>query len=192
MSMICPLCGKDVLSYKWGYGCTGYKEGCTYSLNRTIASKELTDSQMEKLLTNGKVGPVKGLLRKDGTAFSATLVLDKYTGKDGKEHFKIAYEKQASPKDSKRDIYAKCPKCSSKMVKGDWGWECENKCGFMIRYTISEREIKPGEAESLLATGQTPVFDGFISKKGKPFPAGLRISDDKEKVEFYFPEDNHK
>ena len=32
----CPLCGKDILKNRYGYGCTGYKDGCKFKINGVI------------------------------------------------------------------------------------------------------------------------------------------------------------
>lgn len=77
----CPLCGKAVRIYDWGAGCTGYKEGCKFSIFRTIASKKLTDNQLSKLVSNGRTGNIKGFKSKKGTTFECPLVYDKATNK---------------------------------------------------------------------------------------------------------------
>ena len=73
--LMCPVCGKPLHQFKWGWGCTGYKNGCTFSLG-TVAGKKLTASQV-KTLTEGKTTSViKGFRKKDGGTFSTKLVLD--------------------------------------------------------------------------------------------------------------------
>ena len=50
---------------------------------------------------------------------------------------------------------------------------------------ILGREI-PKQAQKLLTTGKTGLLEGFISKRGRPFSAYLKLEDGK--VGFEFPE----
>ena len=50
---------------------------------------------------------------------------------------------------------------------------------------ILGREI-PKQAQKLLTTGKTGLLEGFISKRGRPFSAYLKLED--EKIGFEFPE----
>jgi len=52
---------------------------------------------------------------------------------------------------------------------------------------ILGREI-PKQAQKLLTTGKTGLLEGFISKRGRPFSAYLKLDDGK--VGFEFPEKN--
>lgn len=71
----CPICGKPMQAYKWGYGCSGYKDGCRFSIG-SICGKTLTQKQVEKLLNAGDTGLIKGFKSKTGKAFEAHLILD--------------------------------------------------------------------------------------------------------------------
>ncbi|MDO5558373.1 MAG: DNA topoisomerase [Oscillospiraceae bacterium] len=79
--MICPLCGKQLRHMKWGYGCSGYQEGCKFSLNSEICSKKITEPQALALLTKGKTNIIKGFTGKSGRSFDAALKLDRQSGK---------------------------------------------------------------------------------------------------------------
>lgn len=79
-TLLCPLCGKELRKQKWGYGCSGYKEGCKFSVGE-ICSKTITDSQVKALVTKGKTSVIKGFKAKSGKTFDAALWLDKNTGK---------------------------------------------------------------------------------------------------------------
>lgn len=52
--------------------------------------------------------------------------------------------------------------------------------------TILAREISKEQAQKLLTNGKTDLLDGFISKRGRPFSAYLKLDDGK--VGFEFPE----
>lgn len=47
---------------------------CGLTVFRTIAKKELTDSQLEALLVKGRTPMIKGFAKKDGGTFEAAVV----------------------------------------------------------------------------------------------------------------------
>ena len=71
----CPKCGKAVREYPKSWSCESGKDGCGFTIWKTIASKNLSAAQAEKLLTDGKTGVIKGFKSKTGKSFSARLVL---------------------------------------------------------------------------------------------------------------------
>jgi DNA topoisomerase-3 len=72
----CPTCGKEIIKFSWGYGCSGYKTGCKFSVGNTVAGKKLTDKQLTDLISKGKTTKIKGLKRKTGEEFDAALKLE--------------------------------------------------------------------------------------------------------------------
>lgn len=78
----CPLCTKDVVRTKFGYGCTGYKDGCKFSLNNIICKRVISVSNVKLLLETGKTSKIEGFISKNSKPFSAYLVLN-----DGKAVF---------------------------------------------------------------------------------------------------------
>ena len=73
----CPLCGKPLKKHDLGYGCTGYKEGCKFSINKKIADKTITENQVIALCQKGKTTLIKGFKSKSVNTFDAYLVYDK-------------------------------------------------------------------------------------------------------------------
>jgi DNA topoisomerase-1 len=68
----CPRCKEGTVRRPPGqvfYGCSRYKDGCTYKVNVRIAGKTLTDKQIETLITQGRIGPLKGFIGKNGRPF---------------------------------------------------------------------------------------------------------------------------
>lgn len=74
---VCPICSKKLHKFDWGYGCTGYKEGCTFRVGNTIAGKKITENQVIMLCKNGRTNIIKGFKSKAGNDFDAYLVVDK-------------------------------------------------------------------------------------------------------------------
>lgn len=73
----CPLCSKPLIKYKWGWGCSGYKNGCKFSVNAVIAGKKITDANVKALIKKKKTGKISGFKSKAGKPFTAALVMDK-------------------------------------------------------------------------------------------------------------------
>jgi len=72
----CPKCGNgSVVFYPKVAKCNN--ESCGLIVFRTIAKKELSDSQLTTLLMNGKTGLIKGFLSsKTGSTFDAAIAFD--------------------------------------------------------------------------------------------------------------------
>ena len=79
----CPICQKEVKRGKFGYGCMGYKEGCTFKLSSFICGRVISKRNAESLLETGKTSLIKGFIsKKTGKSFDAYLKLE-----DGKAVF---------------------------------------------------------------------------------------------------------
>ncbi len=72
----CPLCGKEVKRGTYYYGCSGYKEGCTFRVGLTICKRTLSIANMRRLLQENKTAKISGFLSKNGKSFDATLTLE--------------------------------------------------------------------------------------------------------------------
>lgn len=73
----CPICGRDVARSKFGYSCTGYREGCKFSVNNVILGRTISVENVKKLLTAGESYKIDGFVSKrTGKEFSAKLKLE--------------------------------------------------------------------------------------------------------------------
>ena len=79
---VCPLCGKNVIRGRVGYGCMGYVDGCEFRIGLTICKKTLPINEIRRMLATGKTAKMSGFVSKAGKIFSAAL-----TVKDGKVVF---------------------------------------------------------------------------------------------------------
>ena len=75
----CPKCGKKVFAYPKSYSCESGKDGCGFVIWKTVAGKEISQAQAEKLLTKGKSDIIKGFTSKAGKKFDARLKLNSST-----------------------------------------------------------------------------------------------------------------
>lgn len=73
---ICPRCGKDVVKGRYGYGCTGYKEGCKFKISGVICKRVISLKNAQLLLSTGRTSKIKGFVSKNGKNFDAYLKLN--------------------------------------------------------------------------------------------------------------------
>lgn len=82
----CPRCGKPIVEGKKGYGCSGYREGCTFTIWKegqhgvykvlAASKKRLTEAMVKKLLSEGKV-LVRGLMsERTGKTYDAYITME--------------------------------------------------------------------------------------------------------------------
>ncbi len=81
----CPICGRDMRRTRFGYGCSGYNEGCKFSVGNVICEKVISLENVKSLLQTGKTPLITGFIsKKTGKSFSAYLVLE-----NGKVNFRF-------------------------------------------------------------------------------------------------------
>ena len=179
----CPRCGASTFkeSYK-AYEC----KGCGLVIWKNMAGRELERDEVRNLLETGSVGPLEGFRSKLGRPFTATIKMD--------GEFKQAFDfgEDANGNGAAIDFstlpeIAPCPVCKSGTVH-DTGnaYQCSNtpKCKFRMGKTICQREVPREQVLKLIETGKTDLIPRFISKKGKPFSAFLKLDGNKVGFEF--------
>ncbi len=72
----CPICHKDVLKSRYGYACSGYKEGCKFSINSVICKRVISKKNAQMLLETGKTSEIQGFVSKTGKTFNARLKIE--------------------------------------------------------------------------------------------------------------------
>lgn len=74
-SLLCPRCGRSLIAYDKGYGCSGYKDGeCQFFIGNRYGNKKLSEKTIGKLLKDGKTEVLKGFISKAGKKFDAGLI----------------------------------------------------------------------------------------------------------------------
>lgn len=166
--MICPKCRKGkMLKGKKAYGCSEYKQGCTFIVPFEFHEKKLTDSQIHSLITTGKTGTLKGF-RKGGSEVEASIRLD--------EECHLVLEE-------KEEQVLRCPKCSrGEILTGKSAYGCgqwKSGCTFRIPLSYLGKEIQKKHLRVLLSGKETPVIKGFQKEGGKEKLNGkLRLGKD--------------
>ena len=74
----CPLCQEGIVrETPKAYGCSRWREGCSFTIWKRIAGKTITSTQAGQLLARNKTRKLKGFKsKKTGKKFDAALALD--------------------------------------------------------------------------------------------------------------------
>ncbi len=199
----CPKCGGRVFEVGMSYICensVGASKTCDFRAGKVILQQPVDPEQIKKLLSLGKTDLLPRFISRKGRPFKAFLVVtDK---KDVGFEFEKREPKAKKERKSKEPVakidfsgqepIGTCPKCGGKIFETDTSYICEHSqadrkpCKFKLSKTILGKDIPKEQAQKLLTTGKTDLIEGFISKRGRPFSAYLKLED--EKVGFEFPE----
>ena len=191
--VVCPLCGGEIVQTPFGYGCAKYdredENSCRFSIGK-MAGKELSESQVRELLTNGRTSTIRGFKSKAGKKFDACVAFSRdESGKVTGLKFDFENVEQQKLKD------AVCPLCGGEIVKTSFGYGCanynredaEHSCRFSINNNIAGVKISDAVAKKLLSEKKTEKLEGFLAKSGAKFDAALKLTDDGQVV-FDFPD----
>jgi DNA topoisomerase-3 len=199
----CPKCGGRVFELGMSYLCensVGQDKTCDFRSGKVILQRPIEQEQMKKLLVTGKTDLLERFISRKGRPFKAFLVLtdEKDVGFEFEKRESKA-KRERKPKEpaakidfTGKEVIGECPLSAGKIFETGNGYICEHSqadrkpCKFKLSKTILGREIPKEQAQKLLTTGKTDLLEGFISKRGRPFSAYLKLEDGK--VGFEFPE----
>jgi DNA topoisomerase-3 len=163
---------------------------CGLIVWKTMAGRLFEPEEVKKLLTEGRVGPLEGFRSKVGRKFGAIVKL----GEEFKQEFDFGEGANGEPVKIDKDKHESlglCPICQKGQIYVlDKAYACENAlaspktCTFRISKFILQREIPKEQVQKLIATGKTDLLPKFISKKGRPFSAHLKLENGKVGFEF--------
>ncbi len=143
------------------------------TLLRGIQVKELCEPQLTgeweqqlKLMEAGKLGRRKFM---EGIEEMTRAMVERAR----------AYDGDTVPGDYGR-LQASCPKCGSAEVHETYRtYRCQSPgCAFSIRKILAGRLLEPAEAEELLEKRRVGPLRGFLSKRGMPFSAAIRLGEE--------------
>lgn len=175
----CPRCHAPVIRGHTGYGCSKWKEGCTFVLPGILWGLTISPVLAREILIHKRSLRPHGI-EVDGHAHFAHLLFDK----NGLPAYEIA---EVTKKAADSASLGPCPVCAGDIVEGKKAYGCSNwrnGCRFVIWKTIAKKEITPEIARTLLTDQITAVLPGFTSKVGKPFEAKLKVVGGEVKFEF--------
>jgi DNA topoisomerase-3 len=183
----CPKCGagpfdEDYRTFKC--------RSCGLIIWKTMAGRLFETGEVEQLLTQGRVGPLEGFRSKIGRRFNASVKLSE----DFKQEFDFGEGGNGAPEKidaSRHESIGICPVCKEGQVfELENAYICERaaavpkKCSFRVSKTVLHRAIPKEQVQKLMATGKTDLLPRFISKKGRPFSAHLKLENGKIGFEF--------
>ena len=185
----CPKCGGGPFDEEYR---TFKCRSCGLIVWKTMAGRLFDPDEVKTLLTEGRVGPLEGFRSKMGRPFTATVKL----GAEFKPEFEFENTEAGGAitiDPARHEALGLCPLCQKGQVYAlDNSFACENAvaaektCTFRVGKVILQREIPKEQVIKLITTGKTDLLPKFISKKGRPFSAHLKL--EKGKVGFEFAE----
>ena len=196
----CPKCKEgQVAENAKAYGCSRYREGCNFTIWKTVARKRLSEKQAQLLMANGRTEKMQGFISKAGKKFAARLKFD--------EEFKVVFEFDEQPRNGSARSEGRpppqkkppekiasltCPKCrQGQIIEGRRGFGCNRYregCNFVVWKEMAGKKLTERQIQTLIAKGKTGVIKGFKSKKGGKFDARLKLGPEC-KAAFDFPAD---
>ena len=181
---VCPVCGKDVVRGRYGYDCSGYKEGCKFHFGSFICKRAISLSNAKLLLSEGKTAEIQGFTSKSGRLFNSRLKLEGDKVIFDKEQPSVEFNDEMG---RLGEIVGACPLCGKNVIRGKQDYGCigyKDGCRFRIGSVICGKQIPIAAARQLLTSGRTGELRGFISKGGKEFSARLRLEGDRAVFDF--------
>ncbi|HXY60197.1 MAG TPA: DNA topoisomerase III [Chthoniobacterales bacterium] len=183
----CPKCGGGPFEETYR---TFKCQSCDLIVWKTMAGRLFERPELQKLLTEKRVGPLEGFRSKIGRKFNAIVKL----GDDFKPAFDFGENGHDQPiqiDPAKHESLGLCPVCHKGQVYVlDRAYACENAvsqektCTFRVSKTILHREIPKEQVQKLITAGKTDLLPKFVSKKGRPFSAHLKLDNGKIGFEF--------
>lgn len=150
----CPQCGKPVIEGQKGFGCSGWRTGCKFTIWKSFRNSELTPKIIKPLLL-GKEVLLQGLPSEKG-AYDLYLKL-----KDGKVETR-------SPSAEDKSI-GSCLLCKNPVIENEKNYGCSNwraGCKFKLQKEFLGQKITVTQFKKLLKAGKTDKIEGFTGSKG--------------------------
>ena len=201
----CPNCGGVMKENYRRYACTGATgsaEGCGFSFGKTPAGRTFETAEVERFLSDRKIGPLEGFRSKAGWPFTAEMILkfDDET-KNYKLEFDFGDDKNAESGEivdfGDQQSLGACPKCAGAVYELGKNYVCAKSvptlaqpmpnCDFKTGQVILQQPIEREQMVKLLTTGKTDLLDKFVSMRTRrAFKAHLAWDPAAGKVNFEF------
>ena len=191
LDISCPRCGGGPFKEDFRtYEC----EQCGLRVWKKLADREFEREEVRTLLTTGKVGPLSGFRSKMGRTFEAAVQIgevenEEKTAKEWKVTF--AFENNAAGGGAKLDLTTAKPMGETPhgaLYETETAYICqpaaESAKPIRMGKVICQKAIPPEQALKIFREGKTDLLPRFISKKGKPFSAFLKLEGNKVTFEF--------
>ncbi|MFB5678763.1 type IA DNA topoisomerase [Paenibacillus terreus] len=145
----CPICGKAVIEGKKGYGCSGWKEGCTFTIWKSFRKTTIRAKQASDLLA-GKEILLKDIpAAKEGKTYELLVKLD---GADLSTSFPTIEDKSIGS----------CPLCKKPVIPGANSYGCigwKEGCQFRLPKEFRKQKLPERAVKTLLAGNEVLLKD---------------------------------
>jgi len=127
----CPQCKKgQILKGKTAYGCSLYKENCTFKLPFIFKEKKVSENQYIRLLQKGSTVNLKGFVTDNGKKEGVLTFDDTFN--------LVLKEKDSDIKSTNKKDTIPCPKCKKgTVIKGSTAYGCsayKEGCDFRFSF----------------------------------------------------------
>jgi DNA topoisomerase-3 len=176
----CPLCQQPIIEGRKGYGCSAWKNGCTFVLWKQLYGVPIDKDLACQLLQNHRTLKAYAI-KIDDKVFDAQLTLNK----NGEIGYHTLENQGVKP--VIHNALADCPLCNGKIIETAKAYSCSewrNGCKMVIWKTIAHQQISITLAKKLLTSGETGILTGFKSSKEIPFSANLKLVNGKVEMDF--------
>jgi len=167
----CPICKQgEIVESPKAWGCARWRDGCGFTIWKTIAGHGLTPDEVTQLIERGHTEVIDGFRSKAGKPFAARLRLDG-AGKVGLDFAEVQSEPapaddgKASPlpkqadtpptAESLRKAPIICPQCGKgRLIEGRQAFGCERwreGCDYRVPKATDGRRLTEAELRTLVA-----------------------------------------
>ncbi len=179
----CPICKKrQVVEESLVYRCNGVaKDACSFLLWKEKHGRYLDRTTVETLLQNGRTPPVAGFFTREDKPYRAVLTLDASGQVQVEPEHALESDDDLQVPVDPTPIGA-CPVCKKgQIIETPRSYICsrgeKEGCPFALPRKLLARTMVRKEAAVYITEGKTPVLEGFISRRGRPFRASLILGE---------------
>ncbi|MBK1720426.1 type IA DNA topoisomerase [Thiocystis violacea] len=190
----CPVCKQgEITENTKAFGCSRYRDGCGFTIWKTVAGFTLTKTQVRQLIDQGHTDPIDGFQSKAGKPFSAALRLDPagkvkldFDAKGTPPSLEpLRSEPDAIPSPFKaptlREDPPGCPKCGQgRIIEGRRGFGCDRYregCDFVVWKVIDNLSLTEGQIRALIEHGRAGPIDTGQDADGERNGPYLRLDE---------------
>ncbi len=185
LEVTCPKCGTERFkeSFK-AYECVNPE--CKLLIWKSMSGRELEREEVITLLMEKRVGPLEGFRSKLGRGFNAVVMLDI-------EEWKQKFDFPEKDGENGKPLDLSQAQDLGETAHGHvWETDAAFLCipagegakPIRMGKLICQRTIPADQALKIFRDGKTDLLPRFISKKGKPFAAYLKLEEGKVTFEF--------
>ena len=181
----CPVCGGRIMEGKKGFGCTGWKRGCKFTIWKTRSAGvfkdvTITPAMVKKLLAGKEISSKKLYSPKKDTHFEGKFKLV-LSDRENPADFQLVFD---SEKPVEERSIGTCPRCGAPVIETKPGFICSKRgegCRFAIWKTYKDKRfqkvrVSASMAKKLLA-GQALTSKRLCSPSGEVYEGRFRLGD---------------